>query len=170
MNEPWKERPIFPGKRTPYKKVLDERGVSPVIAVILMVAITVVLAAVLYVMVSGIIIGPNKNITLSMNWQEKSDEPGNYTGYVIKIMGGNPPSLEDVTVVIVNGENIKSKTLGLLKKSDALTVGTVTVTFFDIDENDRLGAEDIFIAKGVTEGNIIRLTHKDAGEMHAQTF
>ncbi|TLZ54522.1 MAG: type IV pilin, partial [Methanobacteriota archaeon] len=33
----------------------DEAAVSPVIATILMVAITVVLAAVLYVMVSGLI-------------------------------------------------------------------------------------------------------------------
>ena len=36
----------------------DERGVSPVIATILMVAITVVLAAVLYVMVTGLLTGP----------------------------------------------------------------------------------------------------------------
>ena len=36
----------------------DEGAVSPVIATILMVAITVVLAAVLYVMVSGLITGP----------------------------------------------------------------------------------------------------------------
>jgi archaeal type IV pilus assembly protein PilA len=36
----------------------DEGGVSPVIATILMVAITVVLAAVLYVMVSGLLVGP----------------------------------------------------------------------------------------------------------------
>src|SRR2546428_13606928 len=36
----------------------DESAVSPVIATILMVAITVVLAAVLYVMVSGLISGP----------------------------------------------------------------------------------------------------------------
>ncbi len=36
----------------------DRKAVSPVIATILMVAITVVLAAVLYVMVSGLSIGP----------------------------------------------------------------------------------------------------------------
>ncbi|TLZ43274.1 MAG: type IV pilin, partial [Methanobacteriota archaeon] len=36
----------------------DDDAVSPVIATILMVAITVVLAAVLYVMVSGLITGP----------------------------------------------------------------------------------------------------------------
>jgi len=39
-------------------KANDERGVSPVIATILMVAITVVLAAVLYVMVTSIITQP----------------------------------------------------------------------------------------------------------------
>src|SRR5256712_8000002 len=44
----------------PMKNVIrkDEAAVSPVIATILMVAITVVLAAVLYVMVSGLISGP----------------------------------------------------------------------------------------------------------------
>src|SRR3989449_7094404 len=36
----------------------DEAAVSPVIATILMVAITVVLAAVLYGMVSGLLVGP----------------------------------------------------------------------------------------------------------------
>ncbi len=39
----------------------DEEAVSPVIATILMVAITVVLAAVLYVMVSGLLTGPGTN-------------------------------------------------------------------------------------------------------------
>ncbi len=49
----------------------DEQAVSPVIATILMVAITVVLAAVLYVMVSGLIGGQNPVskpvITLQLN-------------------------------------------------------------------------------------------------------
>jgi len=40
----------------------DEKGVSPVIATILMVAITVVLAAVLYVMVTGLLSGPGATI------------------------------------------------------------------------------------------------------------
>src|SRR3970282_1083418 len=42
----------------PNMRRTDERGVSPVIATILMVAITVVLAAVLYVMVTNIITTP----------------------------------------------------------------------------------------------------------------
>ncbi len=39
----------------------DDQAVSPVIATILMVAITVVLAAVLYVMVSGLLVSPGTN-------------------------------------------------------------------------------------------------------------
>ncbi|MGI0148582.1 MAG: archaellin/type IV pilin N-terminal domain-containing protein [Thermoplasmata archaeon] len=70
----------------------DEAAVSPVIATILMVAITVVLAAVLYVMVSGLItpVGGNKplvtfssvsqdgNATIGVAGASQSVAPGNY--------------------------------------------------------------------------------------------
>src|SRR6266581_3010463 len=52
----------------------DEEAVSPVIATILMVAITVVLAAVLYVMVSGLITGPGSTPTaMGVSTQPSSD-------------------------------------------------------------------------------------------------
>src|SRR5437667_11838527 len=71
----------------------DEAAVSPVIATILMVAITVVLAAVLYVMVSGLItpVGGNKplvtfsavtqssgNATIAVAGAAQSVSPSNY--------------------------------------------------------------------------------------------
>ena len=71
----------------------DEAAVSPVIATILMVAITVVLAAVLYVMVSGLItpVGGNKplvtfsavdqnlgNATIGVAGASQSVSPSNY--------------------------------------------------------------------------------------------
>src|SRR5213079_2161742 len=71
----------------------DETAVSPVIATILMVAITVVLAAVLYVMVSGLItpVGGNKplvtfsavtqssgNATIAVAGASQSVSPSNY--------------------------------------------------------------------------------------------
>ena len=71
----------------------DEAAVSPVIATILMVAITVVLAAVLYVMVSGLItpVGGNKplvtfaavtqasgNATITVAGASQSVSPSNY--------------------------------------------------------------------------------------------
>src|SRR5438128_2200773 len=52
----------------------DEAAVSPVIATILMVAITVVLAAVLYVMVSGLLVGPGGGPqTIGVNRQDNSN-------------------------------------------------------------------------------------------------
>src|SRR2546425_10031760 len=58
----------------------DEEAVSPVIATILMVAITVVLAAVLYVMVSGLLVGPGGGPqTIGVNRQDTS------TNWVLQI-------------------------------------------------------------------------------------
>jgi len=52
----------------------DQEAVSPVIATILMVAITVVLAAVLYVMVSGLLTGPGAGPrSMGVNIQKSSD-------------------------------------------------------------------------------------------------
>ncbi|MEE9151509.1 MAG: hypothetical protein V3U20_06730, partial [Thermoplasmata archaeon] len=108
--------------------------------------------------------------TLSMKWDEKGDAPGNYTGYLLKISSGMSPSLEDVTVVIINDDNMKSETLDVLKGSGTLTAGTVTIDFFDIDDNNRFGPEDVFTATGISEGDIVRLTHRDAGGMHSKIF
>src|SRR5438876_12075866 len=53
----------------------DEEAVSPVIATILMVAITVVLAAVLYVMVSGLLVGPGGGSqTIGVNRQDTTSK------------------------------------------------------------------------------------------------
>ena len=58
----------------------DESAVSPVIATILMVAITVVLAAVLYVMVSGLLTGPgNAPQLIGMSRSDTS------TNYVLRV-------------------------------------------------------------------------------------
>src|SRR5467141_497892 len=57
----------------------DEAAVSPVIATILMVAITVVLAAVLYVMVSGLLSGPGGTPTAWGVNIGKSGDQSNWT-------------------------------------------------------------------------------------------
>tara|TARA_B100001123_G_scaffold89413_1_gene102802 strand:+ start:559 stop:1047 length:489 start_codon:yes stop_codon:yes gene_type:complete len=62
----------------------DEQAVSPVIAVILMVAITVVLAAVLYVWASSFLGGTTKNAPVG-SMQGKQDSAGTWTVTIIKI-------------------------------------------------------------------------------------
>jgi flagellin-like protein len=168
MKKPNPGRPTFPGKN-PVKKICDERGVSPVIAVILMVAITVVLAAVLYVMVINLIDPQQENITLSMTWEDTGDAAGTYTGYIIKISGKNP-NVEESTVTIKSGKNVGSQTLDVLKTADNFTVGVIVMNYYDVNQDDKLGPEDIFTISGVSQGDLVRLTHKDAGEMSSKTF
>ena len=81
--------------------VNDEQAVSPVIAVILMVAITVVLAAVLYVWASSFLGGTTKNApTGSMIASE--DGSGDWTIQIVKI---NPQvSVNSVHWYLLNEE------------------------------------------------------------------
>jgi flagellin-like protein len=168
MKKPQKGRPNFPGKN-PIKKIYDERGVSPVIAVILMVAITVVLAAVLYVMVINMIDPEQENVKLSMVWEDTGYESGTYTGYVLKVSGDNP-KLDKSTVVIASDEAFGSQKLDELKMTGNFTVGGIVMNYYDVNQDDRLGPEDIFTLQGISSGDIVRLTHKDAGEMFSKTF
>src|SRR5256885_14373971 len=74
----------------------DEEAVSPVIATILMVAITVVLAAVLYVMVSGLLVGPGGGPqTIGGNRQDTTSH------WVLQISNGPAPHALPTPTVLV---------------------------------------------------------------------
>jgi flagellin-like protein len=82
----------------------NKEGVSPVIATILMVAITVVLAAVLYVMVSGYMTGGGGSpVAGSLTYLTANSNPssGNAVFTLALTTPANPP-LSDVTVNILD--------------------------------------------------------------------
>ena len=140
----------------------NEDAVSPVIAVILMVAITVVLAAVLYVMVSGMLGSTNTTPTISMNWEEDTLNVGNYTGNVVRISGSKALRMEDVSVTVTGGSLSSSRALDVLTGSP-LKVGTLILSLTDLSPSDRLGAEDIFTVTNGNTGDIIRLVYIPTG-------
>jgi flagellin-like protein len=89
-----------------YKK---EKGVSPVIATILMVAITVVLASAVYIMVSGYMGGaPSKPVALSFNVQ--------------------PTSSSDVFTVISGNITITGSTPLIITITNSSGTTTITLT------------------------------------------
>ena len=146
----------------------NEEGVSPVIAVILMVAITVVLAAVLYVMVSGMLGTTGTTPTVSMNWNEDPEEPGNYTGNVVSISGVSSINTDDVTVTVTHAGTSDSKDLD---QFGTLVIGTFTLSFTDLDPDGKLGAEDIFSIIGGSTGDQIRLVYSPtSGQMVSTTL
>ena len=80
-----------------WKSRRNDEAVSPVIATILMVAITVVLAAVLYVMVLGINTGVNANIVISF---EKKSTATNWTLNVLSVAGTDSLSKIDCNILV----------------------------------------------------------------------
>ncbi len=78
----------------------DEDAVSPVIATILMVAITVVLAAVLYVMVSAFLIGPPPITTMGVSIRQRGE---NWSVEVIQTPTNAVPSSTYLSISDANG-------------------------------------------------------------------
>src|SRR5467141_5123722 len=129
----------------------DEAAVSPVIATILMVAITVVLAAVLYVMVSGLItpVGGNKPLVTFSSVDQSS---GNATIAVAGASQSVSPSNYKVNLQIgsTTGTALAMPTLGTgVNNYVTVTVGAT---------NYRIYWTDIGGEKTVNSGDNFRVT------------
>ena len=116
-----------------------EEGVSPVIAVILMVAITVVLAAVLYVMVSGMMTTTSTTPTGAMGFNEGSVD-GTYTGSFVSLT--KSVKLSDTQVTILDDSNGLSDSINDLSIDKNATVsGGLTLQYNDINTNNNYNPE-----------------------------
>ena len=82
------------------RKKLDEEGVSPVIAIILMVAITVVLAGVLYVWVTSLADTGGTVENLRLDGEVYTDESGQVTKIMLEHRGGDKITWSDYKVTI----------------------------------------------------------------------
>ncbi|MCL5252773.1 MAG: type IV pilin [Candidatus Thermoplasmatota archaeon] len=116
-------------------KRLKDSGVSPVIATILMVAITVVLAAVLYVMVSGFTHAPPASQTAGLS---ESQNGNNYTVSVSSVSANNI-KLTNLKIVIT-GASVASYDGSLIWANSSRSTNT-------------LGTDNVTIAVSILSGN-----------------
>ncbi len=107
-----------------------EVGVSPVIATILMVAITVVLAATLYIMVGNMNNNNNsKLIAANLTYMEDFSDPANGNAtFILSMSSPNRANIGDITIKVldsngnlVNGANITI--IHIVSDDDHLTSG-----------------------------------------------
>ena len=121
--------------------VNDEQAVSPVIAVILMVAITVVLAAVLYVWASSFLGGTTKNAPTG-SMIASSDGVGDWTISIVKI--SPQVSVNSVHWYLLD-ETGNTKTEALVSDIYGYYEGQgKAVVFVDNDFNGKLSPGDKF--------------------------
>lgn len=129
----------------------DEEAVSPVIAVILMVAITVVLAAILYVWASGFITG-GKDTPKGAIQSVGSDDQS----YTVKVVEMNPPvGVTGVGWFLYNqaGTTVENN-YGAVDEIYGLVEGNVT--FHDNDRDGKVSPDDTFtVSKELADGTKI---------------
>jgi flagellin-like protein len=125
-----------------YKK---EKGVSPVIATILMVAITVVLASAVYLMVSGYIgSSPSKPVAMSFSVTSTS------TSSVFQVVAGNISVTTSTPLIITVTNSSGTWTISLSSagttttpiKLDGPTTSQVFITVTSVTGNTYLSAGD----------------------------
>ncbi len=125
----------------------NRSGVSPVIATILMVAITVVLAAVLYVMVMGFGANPSNNATGAIGPAQKvSDQK--YTIAVTSI-SQNDIAFTDCKVNLLSaGTSVNTTGNGaaVSLKASAQDLGAIyKIQYTDSDGNGKISAGDVIV-------------------------
>ena len=159
----------------------DEEGVSPVIATILMVAITVVLAAVLYVMVSGLISGPGTSkpqVTFSS--QDCSGVPPSRQCTASVAGASQTNDLNKYKIVVTNttgGGNVQAIAAFVLDTSAHTGTGaysTLSFRYTDLGSEGRLNSGDTFTLSGVTASGLTfkasLLWGADNSEIQAQVW
>jgi len=134
----------------------ETEAVSPVIATILMVAITVVLAAVLYVMVLGIGGGGNVAPAIGLS----ASVSGDGTKWIVSVISVQGTAAEAdlyVKITYTNGTQAMYKQLSTFESGTAVN----GVTYYDSTNNDALDAGDYFtlVKSSYSAGTKFELIH-----------
>ncbi len=114
-----------------YVRKEKEEGVSPVIATILMVAITVVLAATLYLMVGNM--GGQQNVTEPIQFNAHKNKAHKWTLDV----SANNLNPAEIKYAITGGVTISGQPLGADGTND-----TNGVTWYDLNKDGKLNTGD----------------------------
>ncbi|MDI6916803.1 MAG: type IV pilin N-terminal domain-containing protein [Thermoplasmatales archaeon] len=141
-------------------KTMKKDAVSPVIGVILMLTITVILAAVFYLWVIGFIGGGVKETPTVKLIQAKSGNQYNITVTQVSRIC----SVDDVNFFVLNkeGEAVRSGYV-----SDIYGYAEGNVSFMDVNKDEKLSVNDYFIIKGeyATSEYTFRLTYSLTGNI-----
>jgi len=143
----------------------DEAAVSPVIATILMVAITVVLAAVLYVMVSGLITGPGGTPQAMGVGVQPSSDGSNWIVTVLSTPTGK--LYASTTLAIFHGDgsaNLTATAFASLGAANGCSLSKVSTTATAIQVGDRVLCKTSWYVSGsqyqISDGTTLLATGK----------
>ena len=125
----------------------DERGVSPVIGVILMVAITVILAAVIGTFVLGLGDSVQQNAQAGVSFSQESLDSG---GFEVTVTVNSVQSADSIEYQVINAQDDDDDgTDGFSSNTIAASVGTTEI----IGDGDPLESGDRIVVRASFQGN-----------------
>jgi flagellin-like protein len=139
----------------------DPRGVSPVIAVVLLVAITVVLVSVLYFSVSGMITKTRQTPVTALDFVESDEVEGEYTGGIVSI--SEKVKLPDVSLTLIDSETGEAALISPLVDNGQAEAGApgeaIHILYNDANDNNQLDTSDVFYITNGTAGDKVTLSY-----------
>lgn len=151
--------PFFLKKQSIKLKHLDRKGVSPVIAVILLVGITVVLVSLLYIMVSNMISESEFTPRGVLYFNSDPDIQNKYNG---KFEGS--VKLDKIEIVVTDASLGESIILDPDVETQKEITGGLNITFENINDNDKLDGPDVIVIEDGGVGDLIKIVYKSTGE------
>ena len=123
----------------------DSNAVHPIVAVLLMVTITVVLAAVLYTWALSFIVSDKQTPTLGA-----VSEPHGTNDFAVHVQKVDPDAVRPISVTYILLDDQGRAVPGVQGSVDSIYCGNpefgqMNVTFLDEDRDGRLSAGDVFI-------------------------
>ena len=131
---------------------------------------TVVLVAVLYYSVSGMIDETKVTPVAALGFKEHETIDGQYTGGIVSI--SSKAYIDDVSMTVVDVDTGSSAVLQPLADSGSVSVGDpgseITVTYDDAGKTGILDSSDVFYITGATFGDRIILIYTPSDDLLAQ--
>ena len=129
-----------------------EEGVSPVIATILMVAITVVLAATVYIMVAGMGTGGTNKLIANLTYKDTSNVPKGWLNLTISM--STPSSADPAKVTVTLDGN------PLTYVSPGGTLASGDWTYIDLNGDGKISDGDVIVIydTNIHSGSIVALS------------
>lgn len=140
------------------------RGVAPVVGTIMMVAITIVLASVVFFLVSSLI-SPPPPLPVSVTFTTSAWQDGNNNASIATTTGVSGMSVAGVSYIVRDAEGAVYFS-GMAGDSQSVNSVNVTVRYNDLNSDDQINPGDIisigvvpFSASLALQGGILELHH-----------
>jgi len=144
------------------KKWKDVTGVSPIIAVILMVAITVVLAATIYVWVSGFG-GGGGGTNVALTLKQTGHQNNVYLNYTVQSVNGNPGY--DNLKIVIGGTTVWDGTSVAGLGTGGITVNGVAISAVAVSPGDEIVVHNVGGATTWLPGTNVQVIDLNSGSV-----